>query len=56
MSSPLSARSMRFMAMVTISVPEAPMDSAITSLELNFPVPRNRREPNSRPAITSFSI
>ena len=44
------------MAMVTISVSEAAMASAITWFELNFPVPRNRREPNSLPAITNFSI
>ena len=55
MSSSLSSMSMRFMATVTISVPDARMACSITSLELNFPVPRKRRELNSRPAITNFS-
>ena len=38
--------SMRFMATVTISVPDARIDCSITSSELNFPVPKNRRELN----------
>ena len=29
---------------------------AIKALESNFPVPKNKRELNSRPAITNFSI
>ena len=49
--------SMRFMATVTISVCEASMALAISSLELNLPVPTNRRERNVRPPITnSFFI
>ena len=56
MSSSLLSMSIRFMATVTISVPEARIACSIISLELNFPVPRKRRELNSRPAITNFSI
>ena len=48
MSSSLLSMSIRFMATVTISVPEARIACSITSLELNFPVPRKRRELNSR--------
>ena len=49
--------SMRFIATVTISVPEASMAWDISSLELNFPVPTNRREWNVRPPIiNSFMI
>ena len=44
------------MATVTISVPEAMMERAIRSLESNLPVPKNKREANSRPAMTNFSI
>ena len=40
----------------TISVPDARMDCSMISLELNFPVPKNRRELNSRPAMINFSI
>jgi energy-converting hydrogenase Eha subunit A len=42
---------MRFIAIVTISVCDALIAAVIASLELNFPVPRNKREENSFPAI-----
>lgn len=48
--------STRFMATVTISVPDASIDCSIHSFELNLPVPRKRRELNSRPAMINFSI
>ena len=56
MSSSLLSSSIRFMATVTISVPEARMASSMSWLELNFPVPKNRRDSNSFPAMISFSI
>lgn len=48
--------SMRFIATVTISDSEAAIARAISSLELNFPVPTNRRERNVRPPITNSLI
>ena len=56
MSSSGFSMSMRFIASVTISVPEAAIARAISSFELNFPVPRNRRERNVRPPITNSFI
>jgi hypothetical protein len=47
---------MRFMAKVTIWVPEALTASSIIALRPNLPVPRNSRELNSRFAIINFSI
>ena len=48
--------SMRFIATVTISAPEASMARAIRSCELNFPVPTKSRDENSRPPMISLSI
>ena len=56
MSSSSLPSSIRFIAIVTISVSEASMARLIMSLEPNFPVPRNSRELNSLPAIINFSI
>ena len=44
------------MATVTISLPEAKIAFSIKSLDLNLPVPKNKRELNSFPAMTNFSI
>ena len=55
-SLPLSCVLSRLNAVVTISAPEATMARRITSLDGNLPVPMNRREPNSRPAIISLSF
>ena len=38
--------------MVTVAM----MERAIRSLESNLPVPKNKRDVNSRPAMTNFSI
>src|SRR6187551_964298 len=55
MSSPGASKSMRLTATVTISAPEAATASRIVSKVSYLPVPRNRREPNSRPAIVKAS-
>ena len=39
-----------------IEMAEAMMERAIRSLESNLPVPKNKRDVNSRPAMTNFSI
>ena len=44
------------MATVTISDSEANIAFSIPPFDLNLPVPKNRREENSFPAITNFSI
>ena len=46
-------RSARRNATVTIWVPDAARASRIVSFDENFPVPVNRRDVNSRPAMTS---
>lgn len=56
MSSSRLSMSMRFIATVTISVSEAKMDFSINSLELNFPVPRNRREVNVLLEMVKFCM
>ena len=48
--------SMRFIATVTICVPEAAIACDISSLLRNLPVPTNRRDENSRPPIMSLSM
>src|SRR6187551_768235 len=55
MSSPGASKSIRRTATVTISVPEAATASRIVSKESYLPVPRRRREPNSRPAMVNVS-
>ena len=55
MSSSRASKSMRRTATVTISEPEAVRASRIVSNVSNLPVPVSRREPNSRPAMTSGS-
>jgi hypothetical protein len=51
--SPLPLKSARRKATVTISVPLAASASRMASGEGNFPVPKIRRERNSRPAMMS---
>src|SRR5262245_32677033 len=52
---PVSVRSTRRMATVTISVPDASCAAFITPCEGYLPVPTTSREPNVRPAMTSGS-
>jgi len=55
MSSPRWSKSMRRTATVTISARDASTAARIVSKLSYLPVPRKRREPNSRPAIVNVS-